>query len=165
MATWATVDDVVRITGREPTQENLALAQSIIEDFAGTEAELDDGTISRRNGGYLTKAVAYQAVWLDSHPDALDAMDVTGVSQDGLSATYKTDTAAFMAPLANRCLNRLSWKTGGIRIGPKRRRLGVPDDHGDRDSAVRDDQFDWAPLTSSGRQRGPLGERYGQVWR
>ena len=163
MATWATADEVVSITGREASAENLALAQSMIEIFAGTEAELDNGTISGRNAGFLRKAVAFQAVWLESHPDAVDAMDVQGVSQDGLSAQYKTDTAAFMAPLANRCLNRLTWRNGPIRIGPKRRRF--PSDVGNRDSAVRDDQYAWAPMSSSGQQRGPLGERYGQVWR
>lgn len=148
MPTWATADDVVAITGREASAENLVLAQTIVELYAGTEAELTDGTVSARNGGYLTKAVAFQAVWLDSHPDALDAMDVTGVSADGVSAQHATDTAAFLAPLARRCINRLTWKSGPLRVGPRKGR--VSDDTGNRDSAVRDDQFEWTP--------------FGQVW-
>lgn len=166
MATWATLDDVYAATRREVSEENLAIAQSIIEDLAGTEAEFEDSGISSRNQRYLRKAVCWQAVWLESHPDALDAMDVTGVSGDGVNAQHATDTAAFMAPLARRCLNRVSWKNGPIRVGRGR---SVVVDTGDRDDAVRDDAFLWARMGSDGALRAgganPLAQRSGQVWR
>lgn len=141
---WATLDDVVTVTGRETTPESLAAAQTMIEIFSGTtEVNSDDGLISPTNLRMLKNAVAFQAVWLDTHPDALDSMDVEGVSQDGLSATYANVNAHLLAPLATRCLNRLSWRRE-IRVGP--RRGGRVSDRGNRDSAVRDDQYVWTPL-------------------
>jgi hypothetical protein len=140
---WATDDDVVTITGREATQEALAVAQVIVEIFSGTtELASDDGLIATRNLRMLRNAVAFQAVWLDTHPDVLDAMDVSGVSQDGLNAQYATANAHLLAPMADRCLNRLSWRRQ-IQTRPRR---GGPSDRGNRDSAVRDDQFEWDPL-------------------
>ncbi|HEX8106102.1 MAG TPA: hypothetical protein VF516_00175 [Kofleriaceae bacterium] len=168
MGTWATIETVFAVTRREVSEDDLALAQSIIEDFAGTDVDFtDDSAIGTRNQRYLRKAVCWQAAWLSTHPDALDAMDVTGVSGDGVSAQHATDTAAFMAPMARRCLNRVTWRNGPIRIRPGRR-AGVVDS-GDRDDAVRDDAFVWSPLSSEGSPRighaDPLSERWGQVWR
>ena len=141
---WATADDVYTITGRQASVENLALAQTMIEIFSGTtEFASDDGLIASRNLRMLTSAVAFQAIWLDTHPDALDAMDVEGVSQDGLNAQYATANAHLLAPLAQRCISRLSWFKE-IRIS--RARSAAAADRGNRDSAVRDDQFAWAPL-------------------
>lgn len=143
---WATDEDVAEITGREASPESLAAAQVMIEIFGGTTTiASDDELVSSRNLRLLKRAVAFQAVWLDSHPDALEAMDVEGVSQDGLSATYANVNAHLLAPMATRCLNRLSWRAQ-IRVGRgnwSRRRLSV---RGDRDSAVRDDQYEWSPL-------------------
>lgn len=141
---WATDDEIVTITGREATQEALAVAQVIVEIFSGTtELASDDELISTRNLRSLRNAVAFQAVWLDAHPDVLEAMDVEGVSQDGLNATYANANAHLLAPLANRCIARLSWRR---QIQTGRRRGAYADDRGNRDSAVRDDQFAWTPL-------------------
>lgn len=140
---WATDEDVVAITGREATQESLAAAQVIVEIFSGTtELASDDELIASRNLRHLKTAVAFQAVWLDAHPDVLEAMDVEGVSQDGLNATYANANAHLLAPLANRCIARLSWRRQ-IQTGLRR---NAGSDRGDRDSAVRDDQFAWTPL-------------------
>ncbi len=140
---WATDDDVVTITGREATQESLAAAQVIVEIFSGTtELASDDELIASRNLRHLKTAVAFQAVWLDAHPDVLEAMDVEGVSQDGLNATYANANAHLLAPLANRCIARLSWRRQ-IQTGLRR---NAGSDNGNRDSAVRDDQFAWTPL-------------------
>lgn len=141
---WATEDDVVTVTGREATAENLALGQTIVELFSGTtDLASDDGLISSRNLRMLRNAVAFQAVWLDNHPDVVEAMDVEGVSQDGLNATYANANAHLLAPLAKRHIDRLSWFRQ-IRVGAAHRRVAA--DRGNRDSAVRDDQFAWDPL-------------------
>lgn len=140
---WATDEDVVAITGREATQESLAAAQVIVEIFSGTtELASDDELIASRNLRHLKTAVAFQAVWLDAHPDVLEAMDVEGVSQDGLNATYANANAHLLAPLANRCIARLSWRRQ-IQTGLRR---NAGSDRGNRDSAVRDDQFVWTAL-------------------
>ena len=141
---WATVDDVVIVTGREASTGALALAQTIIELFAGaTEEASDVDLISSVNLRRLRNAVAFQAVWCDTHPDVLDAMDVEGVSQDGLNATYANANAHLLAPLAKRYIDRLSWRTQGIRIKRARR---TTIDRGNRDSAVHDDDYEWSPL-------------------
>jgi hypothetical protein len=168
MATWATPAEVYQITRREVSEDNLAVAQAIIEDYAGTDAEFTDpdSSISGKNQRYLKRAVCWQAAWLESHPDALDAMDVTNVSGDGVSAQHATDTAAFMAPMARRCLARVSWKHAPIRIRGARSTVV---DVGNRDDAVRDDAFIWSPLGRDGSPRAgganPLAQRSGQVWR
>lgn len=142
---WATADDVYTVTGREASTENLALAQTMMEIFSGTtEYASDAELIASKNLRLLRNAVAFQAVWLDSHPDVIDAMDVAGVSQDGLNATYAYANAHLVAPLAQRCLERLSWRRE-IRAG-RARAARLRADRGNRDSAVRDDEFAWTPL-------------------
>lgn len=159
---WVDADYVVQVTGKEASEESLALAHSIVSIIAGLDDETDislaGGIVSTRNARHLKHAVAFQAVWLDAHPDAVEAMDVTGVSQDGLSATYASAYAAYLSPLANLCLKRVSWRNAPLRVATNRR---IPLDVGDRDSAVRDDAFEWSPMS----QAGVLGQRVGQVWR
>lgn len=153
---WATPDDVVTVTGRDASPENLALAQSIVELFAGTtELTSEEGLISSTNLRRLRNAVAYQAVWNDAHPDVLETMDVEGVSQDGLNAQYANANAHLLAPLAKRNIDRLSWHTQGIRA---RRRRMPGTVRGNRDSAVADDQYEWSPLPfGSTPNTGPTG--------
>jgi hypothetical protein len=140
---WVTEDEVATITGRDATAESIAAAQVIVEIFAGTtELASDAEVISSRNLRLLKNAVAFQAVWLDSHPDVLDAMDVQGVSQDGLNAQYATANAHILAPLTDRCIKRLSWMAQ-IRVRGAR---GYTSDRGNRDSAARDDRFEWSPM-------------------
>jgi hypothetical protein len=141
---WATVEQAYDWTGEEPSPKALALAQTMIEIFSGTTTiASDDGLISGRNLRLLGQAVAFQAVWLDEHPDVLAAMDVEGVSQDGLNANYASVNAHLLAPMAARCLRRLSW-TQEIRI--RLSRAARRSDRGNRDSAVRDDQYEWSSL-------------------
>jgi hypothetical protein len=143
---WATADEAFEITGREVTPESLAVAQVIIELFSGTTTiASDDALISSRNLRLLQQAVAFQGAWMDSHPDVLDAMDVQGISQDGLNAQYASANAHLLAPLAARCIARLSWRRE-IRIGRGRWSRRAALDHGNRDSAVHDDQYEWTPL-------------------
>jgi len=143
---WASVDQVFEWTGREVSPESLALAQTMIEIFSGTTTiASDDGLILSKNLRHLGQAVAFQAVWLDAHPDVMETMDVEGVSQDGLSAQYADVNAHLLAPMASRCIRRLSWKKE-IRIGRGRWSTRAARDRGSRDSAVRDDQYEWSPL-------------------
>lgn len=164
MAEWATLDDVYAVTRRIVSEDDLALAQAIVEDQAGFFGEFDEADVSTRNQRFLKRAVCWQAPWVAAHPDILEAMDVTGVSGDGVSAQHATDTAAFLAPMARRCLNRVSWKHAPLRIRGGRR---VVVDTGNRDDAVRDDAFIWSPMSPEGSFRAgradPMSQRYGQV--
>lgn len=145
MTDWALISDVADVTGREASAESLALAHTMIEMISGTApAASDNGLIAGRNLELLRKAVCFQAVWLDSHPDVLDAMDVQGVSQDGLNAQYASAHAHLYAPLAMMCIRRLSWKKAPLRARPWR--AGANNNRASRDSAVADDQYEWTPL-------------------
>lgn len=140
---WADVESVELTYGQVVTDQDIAIAQDIVEVFAGTtELASDNELISTRNLRLLEKAVAYQAIFVRDHPDILSVMDTTGVSQDGLSATYQHDNAALLAPMAKRCIDRLSWKLRPLRA----RKSGRIDESGNRDSAIADDQYVWTPL-------------------
>jgi hypothetical protein len=162
---WATPEDVEGITRKQVTEDNIAVAQEIVALEAGIDPEFDLGpdttAASSANRSKLVRAVAWQAVWVQSHPDVLETMDVTGVSQDGVSATYASEAAHFLAPLAARCIRRLSWKLAPLRAHLGRR--GTLLDKGNRDNAERDDQYDWDPMGRGGQLGGRV--RAGQVWR
>lgn len=147
--TWATLDDVVTVTGQEASEASLLLAHTIVDMIGGVEEEAgDNGLVSTTNLRHLQRAVAFQAVWLDAHPDVLQTMDVEGISQDGLNAQYAHRYAHLVAPLAMLAMNRLSWKRAPIRVGRGRR---FRRDLGNRDSAVHDDERVWDPLPFGSR--------------
>jgi hypothetical protein len=162
---WMTPEEIFDITRKEVEEDNIAVGQEIVAIFAGVDPELemhpDLTDLSSANWSKLRRALAWQAVWCAAHPDVLEAMDVQGVSQDGLSATYSTESAHLLAPLAARCIRRLSWKLAPLRARVRSGRRAL--DLGNRDSAERDDQFTWTPMNAAGRN--PLAERSGMVWR
>jgi hypothetical protein len=110
---WATVDDVKRLTGKDLTGDAIDQATAVIELTGGGRlAKLDPAYVSERNFDWLRRAVCYQAAFMDAHPDYFERMDVASLSQDGVSASLKGDSL-ILAPLARRCLKRLSWR--GVR--------------------------------------------------
>jgi hypothetical protein len=145
MTDWAELDDVIDVTGREATPESVAAAHTMIELISGTStAASDNQLIAGRNLELLRKAVCFQAVWLDAHPDVLEAMDVAGISQDGLNAQYTSAYSHLYAPLAMMCIRRLSWKKAPLRV--RRGNSNGVSGRSNRDSAVADDQYQWTPL-------------------
>ena len=120
--TWATTSDVTTYTGINATTAQVEQAQAVIELMADTTlAASDAGNISQKNLRLLKLAVAYQAAWITQHPDWATSMDTTNVSQDQVSATWAHANAGILAPLAKRCVDRLSWR----RIRPLRIRKRV----------------------------------------
>jgi hypothetical protein len=163
-ALWVTPEDVQQITRKQVTEEEIAVAQEIVALEAGVDPELDLGvdttSVSSANRSKLLRAAAFQAVWVLAHPDILETMDTTGVSQDGLSVTYSAQNAHFVSPLAARYIRRLSWRRAPLRA---RRGRHAVFDTGNRADAARDDQFDWDPMGHGGQLGG--NPRLGQVWR
>lgn len=147
MADWASTDDVYDLTGVHVTTVDIKKAQALIELFSGALTQHSDaGNISTKNLLLLKRATSYQAVWMGEHPDVFTNMDTQGFSQDGASANYKHDNAHLLAPLAKRCIDRLSWAMSPLRAyTPK----DYYTDTGTRDSAVRDDDLPWYPLPGS----------------
>jgi hypothetical protein len=141
---WADIDDVDTFTGVTVTEDDIIRAQDIIEIFTGTTWLATD-QISERNLRLLNRAVAYQTAWMISRPDLYTHFDVDTVSQDGASFTPATVNAQLLAPLAARCLRRLTWAWKPLRV---RRGYNQPDylTQGARDSAVADDSQVWTPM-------------------
>lgn len=162
-----TPEDVGTLLAEAVSAGDILRAEIIVGIEAGVEIDdidPDDTAISSRNLRNLAKAVALQAVFVRDHPDIFSVMDVQGVSQDGLSAQYASQSAMYLAPLAARLIRRLSWKLAPLRVG--RRRSAGFIDVGNRDDAVRDDDRTWDPISSSGRAvANPLAGRSGQTWR
>jgi hypothetical protein len=115
--TWATSSDVATLTGITVTDAQVDQAQAVVELFVDTtEVASTVGLISQKNLRLLKMAVAYQAAWITQHPDWATNMDTTNVSQDQVSATWAHANAGVLAPLAKRCIDRVSWR----RIRPLR---------------------------------------------
>jgi hypothetical protein len=141
---WATTDDVDTYTGATATDAEVTRAQAIVELFAGTTTDASDqGLISSRNLRLLKMAVAYQTAWMQLHPDVFTNVDIDSGGQDGVSYTNAHANAALLAPLAKRCVDRLTWRLAPLRVRRPRRRAT---DTGNRDSAAHDDDRTWAPL-------------------
>jgi len=110
---WAIEQDVITLTGHPVTEDELARAQSQIELAIGRTEALATAELSARDLEWLRRAVAYQAVWAASQHDLHSRMDVTALSQDGVSAQFSGDSLV-LAPLARRAVRKLSWM-GGVR--------------------------------------------------
>jgi hypothetical protein len=147
MTAWATAGDVAAYTGITATAAQVAQAQAVVEVFADTTtAASDAGNISEKNLRLLKQAVAYQAAWITQHPDAFTNVDLTNFNQDQVSGTLAHANALILAPLAKRCIDRLSWKRmRPLRIG---RRGGRPvSPYLNTTSASRDENDPrWRPL-------------------
>lgn len=105
---WATIEDVLNITGVDITltPEKLNAANSIVQLHTGV---LDTATVHTRDAEWLRQAVAWQAAWAAGQADLQQRSSATSVSQDGLSATLKDEAAVILAPAARRAIKNLSW--------------------------------------------------------
>lgn len=148
--TWATAADVATYTGITVTDAQVSQAQAVVEVFADTTTDASDvGNISPKNLRLLKLAVAYQAAWITQHPDAFTSMDTTAVSQDQVTATWLHANAQVLAPLAKRCIDRLSWR----RMRPLRAGRGgrpLPRTLNTTSASADDNDPRWRPLGVSG---------------
>ncbi len=145
---WATTSDVATYTGVTVTAAQVEQAQGVVEIFADvTEDASDDGLISAKNLRLLEQAVAYQAAWITQHPDAFTNQDASSISQDQVSATFAHANAAILAPLAKRCIDRLSWRRNrGLRIRPMHGGPTIPRRMNITSAAADDDDPRWQPI-------------------
>lgn len=123
MTAWATISEVLSYTRISVEQEDLDSAQVMIEIFAdvvyGQTAQ-----ISTKNLRLLKMAVAYQAAWMTEHPDLFTHTDIQSINQDGIFYVHQHENSYLLAPMARRCIKRLSWnRNKNIKIRPSTRRL------------------------------------------
>lgn len=146
--TWATTGDVLTYTGATVTAAQVAQAQAVVEVFADTTtAASDAGNISAKNLRLLKQAVSYQAAWITAHPDQFTNVDLSNFNQDQVSGTLAHANALILAPLAKRCIDRLSWKrVRPLRIGAAGGYGGIPRTMNLTSAVADDDDPRWEPL-------------------
>lgn len=105
--TWCSVTDVLTFTGRPVTQQDVNTAQGMLEALVHRVWRVTDS--ERRDYYWLTRACAWQALYVNAHPELLTMMDVSSISQDGLSISFKgsAQSVATYSPIALRFLSSL----------------------------------------------------------
>lgn len=114
--TWATAADVLAVTGQTVDTAEVTRAQGVIDIYSNVTIEAS-GNVRARDARLLSMAVCYQTAWQANQIDVMTRTDVQSLSQDGASFTTSNDEALVLAPLAKRCLDRLSWaKPRSLRV-------------------------------------------------
>lgn len=115
---WATVSDVVGITGEIVTNAQLLDAQEVIQIFSGRTTSTPRESIKPRDQSTLKKAVAWQAVWQRRQPGYKERHWIKEIVQDGTNIVYigssepANPAMVALAPLAARAIKNLSWMSG-----------------------------------------------------
>lgn len=104
---WCSVADVLAFTGDTVEQIDVTVAQQWMEALVRRVWRASDST--KRDFYWLTRATAWQALYVNAHPELKTMMDVQSISQDGLSITFKgsTQSVAIYSPVAMRFLSNL----------------------------------------------------------
>ncbi|WP_328494108.1 hypothetical protein OHS59_16235 [Streptomyces sp. NBC_00414] len=147
---WCTTSDVLAYTEVTVTEAKVDMAQLLIEIFADTTEDASDlGIISTTNLRLLKAAVAYQAAWMNAHPDQFTNSDFEAFQQDGLSVDNRHANSMILAPMAKRCIDRLSWKRNrNTYIRPMGGGAAnyVPNYLNTTNADLDDDRTDWRPI-------------------
>lgn len=107
---WATPADVIAYTGVTVDAAALTRAEHVVALLAGVSPE---AVLKPRDLRYLKQATAYQVAFMAAQVDTFSRTDVRSASQDGASYVLGGEDALVLAPLAKRCLDRLSWRGAG----------------------------------------------------
>lgn len=112
MASWTSEAQVLELTGATVTSAHLTQAQGVIDIYSGITLDYTD-EINLRNRRLLAAATAYQAAWMVRQIDVTTRTDVSKLNQEGVQFDLAHEDALLLAPLAKRCLDRLSWRGSG----------------------------------------------------
>lgn len=108
---WATVADVLDVTGEEVTETQVRVASSMIDTKAGTSDDLPADAVSARDRARLRRAACWQAVHVATRPGLLTEREAsTQTSSAGVSDRRDSLTAVLYHPMAILELNGLSWR-------------------------------------------------------
>lgn len=121
---WATVADVLDVTGETVSEASVRIASHMVDTKAGTSDDLPADTITGRDRKRLTKATAWQAVHIETTPGLLterEASSSTGAA--GTSDRRESITAVMYHPLAMLELNGLSWTGTRTEVVPPRQAI------------------------------------------
>lgn len=109
---WATTTEATSYVGVALTQEQVDLAQPVIDIYANITwvEDYNIDLLKSRDLHLLKLAVAYQAKWMADQIDVLNRTDVVTVNQDGMSFRASHSDSLILAPLAKRALDKVSWR-------------------------------------------------------
>jgi hypothetical protein len=110
--TWASVAEVLAVTGIERSADVVALASSIIETYSGVTVDMPEASISVKDRRHLMRATAWEAAWLTPARVASLITEREGaksVSADSVRVERASQVDIMLAPLAKRELVALSW--------------------------------------------------------
>lgn len=112
---------------------DIARAQAVIETPAGldlSDADVVAGLLPADLAS-LRSAIIWQVAYLDDHPEVLtQATNIASASTNGSSLTFR-EGDGIVAPLAQRCLDGLSWRRASFGVQtlrPNRREYEVRPD-------------------------------------
>lgn len=121
--TWATVGEVLAVTGITRSAEVVALASSMIETYSGAMVDMPDVAISVKDRRHLMRATSWQAAWLTPARIAnliTERESAKSVSADTVRIEREAPVEVMLAPMAIRELKSLSWVgTRSIRPMPR----------------------------------------------
>jgi hypothetical protein len=124
--TWATVADVLAVTGQTRDAAVVTLASSIIETYSGAVPDTPEAAISDKDRRHLMRATSWQAAWLTPARIAslvTERENAKSVSADSVRIERESASDGMLAPLAKRELVALSWVgTRSIMPLPRSRR-------------------------------------------
>lgn len=102
---WCTPDDVLSTTGNAVNTIDVLQAQIILEGFINRVWRVTDST--HRDFVWLKRAAIYQALYVNSHPELFEMMDVASLQQDVLSTTFRDQASFYVAPISQMFCQRL----------------------------------------------------------
>jgi hypothetical protein len=109
---WATIADVLAVSGQDRDQAAVDLASSIITTYAGVSEDLPEDAISIKDREHLRRATSWEAAWLTPTRMATlvtERENAKSVSADTVRIERETPADAMLAPFAQRELKSLSW--------------------------------------------------------
>jgi len=128
--TWATVADVLTLTGKTVAQLDIAAASDIIDIYAN-RTEAASSSMGNRDLHWLNRATIWQAVFYADQPGLTTRQIVATHKQDGVEVDHAgraftpREYPVVLAPLAARALRNLSWKgSRTLRTPPIKTPLG-----------------------------------------
>lgn len=118
MTTWLDAAGVAAITGFTPSPTQLTQAQAVIDIYSNRTVDASGG-LGKRDRYWLGQALAWQVTWMPSQPGYAGRRTFQDSSQDGLYVRTRSQSEQMLAPLAERALRNLSWKSNRTTRMPK----------------------------------------------
>ena len=111
-----TAKDVLEITGYTADSKDIALAQAIVEVFAGKPMASVENVVDLE---WMKRAIAWQVAYMSEDPQAVyEQANISTIQQNGIYINLGTKHYQ-IAPLAERAIRLLTWvRSRSIKTRP-----------------------------------------------